>query len=178
MSLKLFQQLNDEDLLNHYHSTRNVKAFRHLYMRHKDVLYRYCSQINQSAADSALQQLWEDLLERPPELCGRMFRTWIFIRVNKLLEQTAEITPDLDAETQTKQVHQSKVLSAIQELPRLEKNIFLLHNECRLPLATVADIENLTLNKCRQYYRAGKEKIEEYLFGPKRQPWRVKEVNV
>lgn len=178
MSLKHFQQMSDEDLLDHYHSTRSVKAFRHLYMRHKDALYRYCSQINQTAADSTLQKLWEGLLERPPELCGRMFRTWIFIRVNKLLEKAAEVAPGSDAETQTNQINQSKVLTAIQQLPRLEKNIFLLHNECRLSLATVADIENLTLSKCRQYYRAGKEKIEEFLFGPKRQPWRVKEVNL
>jgi len=178
LSLKLYQQLSDEDLLDHYHSTRNVKAFRHLYMRHKDALYRYCSQLNQPATDSVLQQLWEGLLERPPELCGRMLRTWIFIRVNKLLEEMAEVTPDLNVEIQTNQTGQSKVLTAIQQLPRIEKNIFLLHNECRLPLATVADIENLTLSKCRQYYRAGKEKIEEFLFGPKRQPWRVKEVNV
>jgi DNA-directed RNA polymerase specialized sigma24 family protein len=168
-------QLSDEALLDYYHSTRNIRVFRLLYARHKDKLYRYCSQMNLAAAGSVLEELWKSILERPPQLCGRLLRSWLFIQVNKLLCNATEQNPDTPAETS---VPDSKLLAALQKLPRIERNILLLHTECRLPLTTIADIERISLKKCREHYHNGGERLETLLNGSRRQPWRTKEVAV
>lgn len=171
MSRKNFQHLNDEALLDYYHSTRNLKAFRLLYTRHKDSLYRYCAQMNFAGTASALEELWNNLLEHPPQLRGRLLRSWLFIRVNKLLRNCAGQYPDTPQQVPDPG---NKLLAGIQQLSRVERNILLLHMECQLPLATVADIEKISLKKCREHYRRGKERLEEILQGPQRQPWRIK----
>ncbi|MFC6635176.1 RNA polymerase sigma factor [Microbulbifer taiwanensis] len=173
MSRKDFQNLDDEALLEYYHSTRNLKAFRLLYSRHKDSLYRYCIQMAPSGACSILEELWNGLLEQPPQLGGRRLRSWLFIRINRLLRNFTG-TP-LEA-SQNPEDQGNKLLAGIQQLSRIERNILLLHLECRLPLATVADIERISLRNCREYYRNGKVRLEEFLYGSKRQPWQIQEV--
>lgn len=175
MSRNNYQNLSDEALLDYYHSTRNIKAFRLLYARHKDCLYRYCAQMNVSGAASVLEELWHNLLEQPPQLHGRQLRSWLFIRVNKLLRNYSGADPE---DTQPLPDCDNLLLRSIQQLARIERNILLLHMECQLPLATVADIEKISLKSCREHYRRGKERLDEILHGPKRQPWRVEEVEV
>lgn len=175
MFRKDFQHLDDEALLEYYHATRNLDAFRQLYARYKDCLYRYCTQMNFSAAGAVLEELWRGLLERPPELCGRLLRTWLFIRVDRLLRTCAG--SDAGA-PQEGPAPDNPLLNGLQQLPRIERNILLLHLECQLPLATVADIERLSLKACREHYRRGRERLEEVLYGPQRQPWRIEEVSV
>lgn len=186
MTRNAFQNLSDEALLDYYHSTRNLRAFRQLYSRHKDSLYRYCAQMNFSAASTVVEQLWHSLLERPPELCGRLLRNWLFIRASQLLTQSAsdtgqnrepEESPVADA-AQMAPGESSALLAAMQQLPRIERNIVLLHMECRLPLATIADIERISLKKCRGFYQQGKDRLREILHGPVRQPWQVEEVRL
>lgn len=170
MSRKDLQHLSDEALLDYYHSTRNLNAFCQLYARHKDSLYRYCAQMNFAGASGVLEELWNDLLERPPQLYGRLLRSWLYIRINKLLRNCAGQDPDAPQQSPGPD---DKLLTGIQQLPRVERNILLLHLECQLPLATVADIEKISLKRCREHYRDGKERLEELLYGPQRQPWRI-----
>lgn len=172
---KDFQHLDDEALLEYYHATRNLEAFRQLYVRYKDCLYRYCTQMNFAGTGAILEELWCDLLERPPELRGRLLRTWLFIRTDRLLRNYAGSDPDTPRETPTPD---NPLLRGLQQLPRIERNILLLHLECQLPLATVADIEKLSLKTCREHFQRGRERLEEILHGPKRQPWRIEEVSV
>ncbi len=173
MSRKDFQHLSDEALLDYYHSTRNLNAFRQLYARHKDCLYRYCAQMNFAGTNGVLEELWNSLLEHPPQLYGRLLRSWLFIRVNKLLRNCAGQDPDTP---QRAPDPDDRLLAGIQQLPRIERNILLLYLECQLPLATVADIEKISLKRCREHYRSGKERLEEFLYGSQRQPWRIEEV--
>ncbi|WP_231902355.1 RNA polymerase sigma factor [Microbulbifer thermotolerans] len=173
LSRKDYRQLSDESLLDYYHSTRNIKAFRELYARHKDCLYRYCVQMDPAVANEVLEILWNGLLEHPPQLSGRLLRSWLFIQVNKLLRNHA--CQNAQAPRRVPPA-QSRALQGIQQLPRIERNILLLHIECALPLATVADIERISLKRCKEHYRRGKEKLEEFLYGPQRQPWRLKAV--
>ncbi|SEA50250.1 RNA polymerase sigma factor [Microbulbifer marinus] len=173
MSWKDFHHLDDESLLEYYHSTRSPNAFRQLYARYKDSLYRYCTQMNLTGADSVLEALWSSLLESPPQLHGRRLRSWLFIRTNSLLRNYAGQDPD---SSQPAPMQDNKLLAGIQQLPRIERNILLLHMECELPLATVADIEKLSLKKCRELYHQGKERLEEIIHGSHRRPWRIEEV--
>lgn len=175
MFRKDFQHLDDEALLEYYHATRNLAAFRQLYARYKDTLYRYCTQMNFSGAGAVLEELWRNLLERPPELCGRLLRTWLFIRADRLLRNYAGSDPEIQPGDPTPD---NPLLNGLQQLPRIERNILLLHLECQMPLATVADIERLSLKRCREHYQRGRERLDEILHGPKRQPWRIEEVCV
>ncbi|WP_346839416.1 sigma factor-like helix-turn-helix DNA-binding protein [Microbulbifer sp. SAOS-129_SWC] len=174
LSRKEIQHLSDEALLDYYHSTRNLKAFRQLYARHKDSLYRYCSQMCAASAAGVLEELWRSLLERPPQLCGRLLRSWLFIRLNKLLRNCT----DTDNREPAPALVDDTLLCGIQQLPRIQRNVLLLHLECELPLATVADIESISLAACRDHYHRGREHLDEILHGPKRQPWRIEEVEV
>ncbi|WP_237060162.1 RNA polymerase sigma factor [Microbulbifer sediminum] len=178
MSSKHYQHLNDEALLEFYHSTRNLAAFRHLYTRYKDSLYRYCAQMNFTCTNRVLEELWTNLLEHPPVLQGRLLRSWLFIRINKLLRRHLEEPAEAGTGRPEHQQQGEPLLEAIQQLPRSQRNILLLHMECRLPLATIADIEGISLKRCRDQYHQGKEQLREILHGPRRQPWRIVEVTV
>ncbi|MFI2812811.1 MULTISPECIES: RNA polymerase sigma factor [Microbulbifer] len=178
MSRKHYQHLNDEALLEFYHSTRNLGAFQHLYSRYKDSLYRYCAQMNFNYASRVLEELWTSLLEHPPALQGRLLRSWLFIRLNRLLRRHPEETLETSPATSRAGPPGAPLLEAIQQLPRRLRNIVLLHMECQLPLATIADIEGISLKQCRDHYHDGKEQLREILHGPRRQPWRIAEVTV
>lgn len=176
MSRKDFQHLDDEALLDFYHSTRNIKAFRLLYGRYKDCLYRYCAQMNHIHANPILEELWFSVLEHPPVLNGRLFRSWLFIQLDRMLRRHPAFEGEQHTEPEIREKAPAPLLGAIQKLSRRQRNILLLHMECQLPLATVADIECLSLKACRDQYIAGKEQLRELLYGPRRQPWRVEEV--
>ncbi|WP_444930239.1 RNA polymerase sigma factor [Microbulbifer sp. SSSA002] len=170
MSRKELCHLSDEVLFQHYKDTRNPSVFRLLYDRHKDSLYRYCLQMAPSSTTPLLQQLWRGLLENPPELHGRRLKNWLFIHINKRLKQ--EYFSNLKVAEEEVQSH-NRVLFAIQKLPTQLRNVLLLHMECKLPLVTVADIERLSLHKCRSLYYQARAMLEEYIDGAERKPWQV-----
>lgn len=166
-----FQHLNDEALLAYYHASRNLRAFRLLYQRHKDALYRYCAHMNAGGAVQVLEELWQSVLERPPQLSGRLLRNWLFIHASHRLQECADNTQEAEATAKD----EPAAVSALRQLPRRERNIFLLHREFQLSLATVADIEKLSLRRCVEYYHRGREKLQEVIQGPRNRPWRIGE---
>ena len=122
-----------------------------------------------------LEKLWNSLLEQPPQLGGRLLHSWLFIQLNKKLRKYAQQAADIPRKTPKPD---NPMLAAIQRLPRIERNILLLYLECRLPLATVADIEQVSLKKCRAFYHSGRQRLQEILGRTQRQPWRIEEVSV
>ncbi|WP_444915924.1 RNA polymerase sigma factor [Microbulbifer sp. TRSA007] len=170
MSLKELRQLSDEALFQYYKESRKPAVFRQLYGRHKDSLYRYCMQMAPSSTTLLLQKLWRGLLENPPELHGRLLKSWLYIQVNKLLK-LEEFSSSKKSAQESPQ--QNRILAAIQNLPSQLRNVLLLHMECKLPLATVADIEQLSLNKCRTLYHRARTALDEAIYGSERRPWQV-----
>ncbi|GAA5444386.1 hypothetical protein Misp06_02572 [Microbulbifer sp. NBRC 101763] len=170
MSRKAFQHLTDEALLDHYKETRKTVVFHQLYTRHKDALYRYSIQMAPASSAKILQELWQKILENPPQLHGRLFRNWLFIQINKALREQQALN---EHKSTAVDYRKSAVLVAIQKLPSLQRNILLLHMECKLSLATVADIEQISLKKCREYYHRAKEQIETLVYGVQPKPWQV-----
>ncbi|WP_288132348.1 sigma-70 family RNA polymerase sigma factor [Microbulbifer sp.] len=174
--------LTDEALLNHYHQTRNLNAFKLLYKRHNNQLFRYCIQISQARGCQLLEDLWREILEAPPKLSGRRLNNWFYIQINRRL-QCGEFSGDrdykqgkkIDAELkqQIQTALKDTVFNAVQKLPRPHRNIFLLHRECRLSLATIADIERLSLKECRDLLHSAFELIETTLHGSPHKPWKT-----
>ncbi|GAB2896288.1 RNA polymerase sigma factor [Microbulbifer echini] len=173
MSRKAFQHYSDESLLEHYRETRSLAVFRPLYARHKDALYRYCVQMASTSTTQLLQTLWQNVLEDPPQLHGRLFRNWLFIQVNKALR---EYSSPIGQTSSQMMPEQNKVIAAIQKLPLLQRNVLLLHMECKLSLATVADIEKMSLKKCREYYQLARQQVETLIYGSEAKPWQVEAI--
>ena len=172
--------LSDEALLTHYYRTRDFKAFRLIYLRHKDCLFRYCAQMSRKHCNSILESLWANLLEQPPKLGGRLLRNWLFIQAYRLLQSgnfnsTDGDGPDTEAlevllGTDSKAAPAS-ILHAVQKLSRQERNVFLLHTECGLSLAAVADLERLTLKQCLALFHQSRSNIEYLINGRPRRAW-------
>ncbi|WP_295799766.1 sigma-70 family RNA polymerase sigma factor [uncultured Microbulbifer sp.] len=184
---KLYK-LSDEALLTHYYRTREFKAFRLIYLRHKDRLFRYCAQMSRRHYSGILESLWESLLEQPPQLNGRQLRNWLFIRVNRMMQRgdfnsshngagSGPDSPDPEVPEIETLFHcdpaspQGKLMQAVQQLSRQERNVFLLYVECGVSLAGVADIEQLTLKQCASIYHQSRSNLELYVNGPSQRAW-------
>ncbi|MCQ3827821.1 sigma-70 family RNA polymerase sigma factor [Microbulbifer elongatus] len=166
--------LSDEDLLQQYRSTRNPKAFREIYQRYRDPLFRYCAQMNLERCNLLMEEFWLTLLQEPPSLHGQRLKNWLYTRLHKVLNT---VDPNVKADGATESplqsaVESSDVLSAVQQLPRRQRNIFLLFNECKLSLATIADIERISLSVCRQELAHGRQSVAFNLHGSVRKPWK------
>lgn len=172
--------LSDEALLTHYYRTREFKAFRLIYQRHKDCLFRYCVQMSSRHYSGILESLWESLLEQPPKLGGRLLRSWLFIQANRMMQRGDFKSSDgscppgaendgLFGGASTSSA--DKLLQAVQQLPRQERNVFLLHTECRLSLATVADIERLPLKECTAIFHRARSNLEIGVNGRPQRAW-------
>ncbi len=167
--------LSDEDLLQQYCSTRNPKAFREIYQRYKDPLFRYCAQMNLERCVSLMEEFWLNLLQEPPTLHGQRLKNWLYTRLNKALNSTRSGQTEQQSTTGStlqSTFEASDVLSAVQQLPHRQRNIFLLFNECNLSLATIADIERISLATCRQELADGRQSVTFNLHGSSRKPWK------
>lgn len=174
--------LCDEALLEYYYQTRNYKAFQLLYQRYKNPLFRYCIQISQARGCQLLEDLWNEILETPPKLAGRRLSNWFYIQINRRVRNGNLDTPvvtdgDEGAASHERekiqQTLQHPLLNAVQQLPRQERNILLLHRECELSLATVADIERLSLQRCREKLHSALQALEITLHGSAHKPWKI-----
>ncbi len=174
--------LSDEELVSRYCDTRDHKAFQEIYLRYKDELFRYCAQMVPHRCTQLMEAFWSVFLDTPPELQRRRLKNWLYIRLNRLLCTPDKDTPDTDnrsddsARAHGDALHSalkgSDVLRAIQQLPRMQRNVFLLFTECGLSLATVADIEGTTLAHCRAILEESRNSIEHALYGSARKPWK------
>ncbi|WGL16548.1 sigma factor-like helix-turn-helix DNA-binding protein [Microbulbifer bruguierae] len=170
--------LSDEDLLEQYCSTRNQKAVREIYQRYKDPLFRYCAQTCLRHCVPVMEKLWGMLLDNPPSPRERQLKNWFYIQINKLMQLPQETSSETSSEPHAAEeslreaLERSDILQAIQQLPRRQRNIFLLVNECGLSLATAADIERITLAQGRQDLAEARNLIAFNLHGSARKPWK------
>nr|WP_158217369.1 sigma-70 family RNA polymerase sigma factor [Microbulbifer agarilyticus] len=166
--------LSDEDLIQQYYHTRNRQAFREIFHRYKEPLFRYCAQMDLARCTALMENFWLTLLSEPPLLERQQLKNWLYIRVNRLLNSACgDVTSEINSQETTLQnaFEQSDMLKALQQLPRRQRNIFLLYKQCGLSLATVADIERISLAVCRQELADGSNSLEFNLHGSARKPW-------
>lgn len=178
--------LSDEDLLVQYHDLRGQKVFREIYRRYKDPLFRYCAQMAPESCVEILETLWSDFLQSPPRLFDRTLKNWLYIQLNKMMQiQAVEEAKHTAVEGGTEDLaksvsdgalrtafEESEVLRTIQQLSHRQRNVLLLFSECQLSLATVADIEKITLAQCRQALGEGKQAMDIALHGAPHKPWK------
>lgn len=166
--------LSDEDLVNQYCNTRSQKVFREIYRRYKDPLFRYCAQMAPRHCAQLMEYFWSAFLQAPPRLYDRRLKSWLYIHMNRLLLTPDAPLPATETENESlcSALENSDVLRAVQQLPRRERNIFLLFTECGLSLTTVADIEKLSLALCRNILQQSRRAVQHAVHGSARKPWK------
>ncbi|WOX05204.1 RNA polymerase sigma factor [Microbulbifer pacificus] len=166
--------LSDEDLVNQYCNTRSQRVFREIYRRYKDALFRYCAQMAPRQCSQLMENFWGAFLQAPPNLGGCRLKNWLFISINRQLQNPDAVPEEARTENDSLRsaLENTEVLRAIQQLPRRERNVFLLFTECGLSLATVADIEKLPLALCRHVLNQSRQMVELTVHGSARKPWK------
>lgn len=179
-------ELADEQLMLSY-GQGDVQAFSQLYTRHKNSLYRYflrqCA--NPQVAEELYQEVWNKLIKaRSQYQASAKFTTWLYrIAHNELIDhyrrtgtQSKWLDDDnQDLETadfadhnsqsadekleQDQQAAQLKVCLA--QLPREQKEAFLLKHEAGFTLKEIAELVAETTENIKSRIRYAQAKLKQ-----------------
>ena len=171
-------EASDEDLMISY-GAGDAEAFDVLYQRHKDPLYRFVlRQSGPDAADELFQDIWLKVINaRHSYRVTASFKTWLYhlarnriidlYRSNSIrpidnnLDEMDEFTNSSVAQPDKQMQTQSQfetLVEAITELPREQREVFLLREEAGLTVDQIAETcgINFETAKSRLRYAIGK----------------------
>jgi len=149
----------DETLMLRYRDG-DVHAFERLYARHKGPLYRYLlRQCGEPAAAELFQEVWLKVIRaRANYTVQAKFTTWLYrLAHNRVIDhyranaRTALVDtiewdalpagdhtqPDRQADCQQQL---ERLLTLLDELPAVQREAFLLHEEAGLSLQAIAEV--------------------------------------
>lgn len=183
----------DEKLMLMY-ANGNALAFEQLYKKHKDSVYRFVlNQISSTEiAEEVFQDIWAKVINNKNQYTANKnqasFKTWLFTiarntivdyyraqgRIKQWQEQleidevaipTSNIQdPEATFETHVLAEH---LLSAIYELPELQREAFLLKEEAGLSLKKIAIATQSTPETVKSRLRYAYKKLRTQLEGVK-----------
>ncbi|MDN3379974.1 MULTISPECIES: sigma-70 family RNA polymerase sigma factor [unclassified Pseudoalteromonas] len=178
-------ELVDEQLMLSY-GQGDVKAFTQLYLRHKNSLYRYflrqCA--NPQVAEELYQEVWNKLIKaRSQYQVSAKFTTWLYrIAHNELIDyyrrtgtqskwldadnqdlETAEFA-DHNSKSDTEKLDQAQQAKQLKEclaqLPREQKEAFLLKHEADFTLKEIAELVVETTENIKSRIRYAVAKLK------------------
>ena len=146
---------SDEQLMLAY-AGGDAAAFETLYGRHKGSLYRFV--LRSVKAQGEAEEIFQDVWMRAIEARGRYrptakFTTWLYTIAHNLLtdhwrrkgltlveldEDTQAAAPDDPARSMEARQALSRFAAALEALPPLQRQAFLLHEEGGLSIAEIA----------------------------------------
>lgn len=153
-------EASDEQLMSAYRDG-DAGAFDLLYMRHKGPLFRYVLRgvrsRNRSIAEELYQEIWIRVIEaRKRYAATARFTTWLYtIAHNRMVDywrgkELAEVPPPENEEPAgpdadpARQLEARRVLErvarALADLPRAQREAFLLHEEAGLTALEIAAV--------------------------------------
>ncbi|MBE9564890.1 MAG: sigma-70 family RNA polymerase sigma factor, partial [Proteobacteria bacterium] len=152
-------EASDEELMLSY-GAGNAEAFDTLYQRHKTPLYRFVlRQCGQDNVDELFQDIWLKVINARNEYQVKAkFKTWLYhLARNRIIDlyrrnnirpaenheeqlNTVEdqTTAQPEKDLRNKNQHEA-ILDAIAELPRDQKEAFLLREEAGLSIEQIAE---------------------------------------
>ena len=179
-------ELADEQLMLSY-GQGDVQAFTQLYLRHKKSLYRYflrqCASVQ--VAEELYQEVWNKLIKaRSQYQVSAKFTTWLYrIAHNELIDhyrrtgtqnkwldgdnQDIEIAEFADHNNQSdaeklEQAQQAKQLKVcLAQLPREQKEAFLLKHEAGFTLKEIAELVAETTENIKSRIRYAQAKLKQ-----------------
>ena len=179
-------ELADEQLMLSY-GQGDVQAFSQLYTRHKNSLYRYflrqCA--SPQVAEELYQEVWNKLIKaRSQYQASAKFTTWLYrIAHNELIDhyrRTGTQSKWLDEDNQNietaafadhnnqsdaeklEQAQQAKQLKVcLAQLPREQKEAFLLKHEAGFTLKEIAELVAETTENIKSRIRYAQAKLKQ-----------------
>lgn len=176
------KEYSDEQLMEAYRDG-NVQAFDQLFMRYRDMLYRYflrqCA--NAAFAEELFQEVWASLIRhhRSYKVTAR-FRTYLFhIAHNKLIDhyrshsrydavsyEEAEHAPAEAPDAMNQPDHHADVMSKvarllvqIEKLPAAQRDVFLLHEEAGMSLGEIAEVMKVSRDTAKSRLRYALQRL-------------------
>ncbi|MDH5228663.1 MAG: sigma-70 family RNA polymerase sigma factor [Gammaproteobacteria bacterium] len=168
----------DEQLMQHYAELNDMEAFKMLYERYKNILYRYVLRFvyPPASAEEVYQDVWLRLIDaRQRYKPSASFKTYLFtIARNRitdyfrrkkiqlvsdegvLVDMAIQADPvDADDPVAILQADhtQQQILQAVFQLPHEQKEVFLLKNEVGLSLAEISALTDADVEACKSRYR-------------------------
>lgn len=179
-------ELADEQLMLSY-GQGDVQAFTQLYLRHKNSLYRYflrqCA--SEQVAEELYQEVWNKLIKaRSQYQVSAKFTTWLYrIAHNELIDhyrrigtqnkwlesdnqdlEIAEVA-DHNSQSDTKKLQQTQQAAQLKvclaQLPREQKEAFLLKHEADLTLKEIAELVTETTENIKSRIRYAQAKLKQ-----------------
>lgn len=179
------QRQPDEALMLLYQQG-NQAAFETLYMRYKDMLYRYfvkhCSDKHQS--EELYQDVWVKLINSAARYQPKAkFKTYLFtIAHNTLVDFYRKNKPAYSLEDGTENMAEEllnnsdpvalpedeftlkqktkKFMQALEELPAIQKEAIILHLEQELGVEEIATITKVKIETAKSRLRYAKNKLK------------------
>ena len=161
----------------------DTRAFELLYVKYKNSLYRYLLRMSNdpATAEDLAQEVWAKLIRaRSRYRPEAKFSTYLFrIAHNAFIDSTRRSarrrgTIELDADTQSdpappldEAVGRDELkrffLVALADLPREQRDAYLLHEEASLSVMTVAEVTGVTAETAKSRIRYAVAKLKRSL---------------
>jgi RNA polymerase sigma-70 factor (ECF subfamily) len=161
---------SDEALIGRY-ARGDAAAFDQLYKRHELRVWRYleCNMRNTAAADELLLEVWFALarntasVDSAARVRSRLF-TLAHDRMTQWLEARAEPSPEAEADRPAVAGDPVNALAqALGQLPREEREAYLLQVEGQLSVGEIAEIAGSTIGAAQGSLRQARLKLRELL---------------
>ncbi len=157
---------SDETLIGRY-VRGDAIAFDHLYKRHELRVWRYLERNlrNQATSDELLQEVWFALARNAASIeSSTRFRTRLFTlahdRMTSALKGLAAQAAEPPAATKDPA---NGLAYAIGELPREQREAYLLQMEGQLSVGEIAEITESTIDTAQNRLRQARLKLRELL---------------
>jgi len=177
--------MTDEELMQRY-AAGEASVFDALYTRHRGSLYRYF--LRQCGSDAIAQELFQDVWMKLIHSRERyqptaLFKTWLYrLAHNHLIDffrkkhpqnLVANDSEDLDLlqgndswqpEKQFEMCHMAELIrEKITELPAVQREVFLLHEEAGLTLEQIAAVTDIDKEATKSRFRYAVKKLRQAL---------------
>ena len=189
--VRMTDALKDSALMLRYRDG-DVDAFRVLYERHNDSLYRYLLRLckHRDTAEDLYQEVWSKIIKsRQRYRPTAKFTTFLYrvahncfidhIRRNKRHTNEVSIDPDESASSTDKPeqvteqlIARERLNRALAELPREQRNVVLLFLEAGLSLDKIAGITGVNRETAKSRLRYATTKLKAALADPETDPSR------
>lgn len=146
------------------HADGDTEAFELLYRRHEMRTWRYIERNvgNRAAADELMQEVWFTVSRDAARFEPRTrFAAWLFAIAHKRVAESTGTSTESGAAAAREPM--SPVTRAVGQLPREQREAFLLQMEGELSLDEIASITNSSLETVKSRLRLARTKLYELL---------------
>ena len=184
-SASMDADITDEELMQRY-AAGDASAFDTLYTRHRGSLYRYF--LRQCSSDAIAQELYQDVWMKLIQSRERyqptaLFKTWLYrMAHNHLIDfyrkkHPQNLIADDSTDPDSLQGNDSwqpdnqfqlrrlaeLIREKISELPAVQREVFLLHEEAGLTLEQIATVTDIDKETTKSRFRYAIKKLRQAL---------------